>query len=800
MFQSSEVITEFDEVLRKGIFFNDEPKIVLAEKFVPVQFLVPFPKYNFTLKPNLIKLLKDLNDRWNMPSASCKLDFSTNFQANITSFNIDWMLVKLETEVNQSRTDAELIRNETQTFLQTKISRGREKRGAHIGALAMAGIGLFGSGVAIGGSGGCGLSGVFGTCQDQAQTNAANIETLGTLTTALTSFVDRLNTDTNEKFFRVKNKLEDIEKNQKQMEETQNKNWEIIQQQFDIIDQNFHILRDCNQMLFSNQQLNFNYDTAASLLSLLYSDIKSYRSALYTYRMNLLNSIPWLLQQFLPMSLIPKESLLAIVDAVGAELSRTGERLTLAIPTNTDLLSYYDAKLVRDVITVEEGLILTLAIPLGSRTTAFSVYRAHVIPMPQSDPRMAIKWVVEAPYLAISEDKEDSITLSKDQYDSCIGSATYRICNQQMASYSNNPSCLATLRLGTTLRATETCDTEVIYLPTQVQATNLGFGIWLLLSATDNYDITEISLNPLYKEQSRIFKGCQIFLITVKCKFQLNVGKNMKIRPDLEACDKINATFIDVQLPDPLVKLLGTVPELDQLPFYDSKATAGVELIKKVRAELLRTPSITTSDDLVNIAEPIAMDMSSLNPSLKSHFGQYIPARVSLSLTVIVFIGSLILHVLLMVVYHKCKVIRKLVPRLLKQQGIETANVQQLILLRGDDVTKATDLRNRYGDRFEFVYIDRNHLIHLAEHPENRTTGIHASLANEYINPTSSNVKAPYDNRSQSQTTLYQNGNNSRCGCHVSSCSNTCSHNQNAPSASLRTHQSQSMADVCSET
>ena len=56
---------------------------------------------------------------------------------------------------------------------------------------------------------------------------------------------------------------------------------------------------------------------------------------------------------------------------------------------------------------MEEGLILTLAIPLGSRTTAFSVYRAHVIPMPQSDPRMAIKWVVEAPYLAISEDKED---------------------------------------------------------------------------------------------------------------------------------------------------------------------------------------------------------------------------------------------------------------------------------------------------------------------------------------------------------------------------------------------------------
>ena len=116
--------------------------------------------------------------------------------------------------------------------------------------------------------------------------------------------------------------------------------------------------------------------------------------------------------------------------------------------------------------------------------------------MPQPDPRMAIKWVIEAPYLAISELKEDTITLTKDQYESCLGSTDYRICHQTLASYKNNPSCLATLRLGTSLRATETCDTEVIYLPTKVQASNLGYGIWLLLSATDNYDITELSLDP----------------------------------------------------------------------------------------------------------------------------------------------------------------------------------------------------------------------------------------------------------------------------------------------------------------
>ena len=49
---------EFDDVLKKGILFNEDSKILLAEKFIPVQFLVPFPSYNFTLKPELVTMLK----------------------------------------------------------------------------------------------------------------------------------------------------------------------------------------------------------------------------------------------------------------------------------------------------------------------------------------------------------------------------------------------------------------------------------------------------------------------------------------------------------------------------------------------------------------------------------------------------------------------------------------------------------------------------------------------------------------------------------------------------------------------
>ena len=51
----------------------------------------------------------------------------------------------------------------------------------------------------------------------------------------------------------------------------------------------------------------------------------------------------------------------------------------------TDIFSYYDAKLVQEISTVEDGLLLILAIPLDYSQTVFEVYRANVIPMPQKD-------------------------------------------------------------------------------------------------------------------------------------------------------------------------------------------------------------------------------------------------------------------------------------------------------------------------------------------------------------------------------------------------------------------------------
>ena len=282
------------------------------------------------------------------------------------------------------------------------------------------------------------VQGIFGSCQDDAKANAENIRKLSDFQDVLTQYVTEFTTSTDKKFFMVENELAALHDIQRELVATQDTNWNIIQQQFDIFEHNFHVLRDCNQLLFSNQQLNFNFDTLSSLLAMIHASVKSYRAALFAFRMNILNSIPVILRGHLPMSLVPTESLLAILRSVAIQQTTAEDRLSLAIPMS-DLLSYFDSKLLADAITVTDGLLMTLNIPLASKQTVFTVYEAKLIPMPYpDDPQSALTWNIEAPYLALSEDHMESSVLSAEQFEHCLGSSRYRmfrICSNRDGSF-----------------------------------------------------------------------------------------------------------------------------------------------------------------------------------------------------------------------------------------------------------------------------------------------------------------------------------------------------------------------------
>ena len=53
-----------NDLLEKGILFNERNKILLTENFIRVEFLVPFPTYDFTLKPDIEQLIQRLSHMW----------------------------------------------------------------------------------------------------------------------------------------------------------------------------------------------------------------------------------------------------------------------------------------------------------------------------------------------------------------------------------------------------------------------------------------------------------------------------------------------------------------------------------------------------------------------------------------------------------------------------------------------------------------------------------------------------------------------------------------------------------------
>ena len=48
-----ETATNPDDLIEKGILFNEVSEILLTEKFIRVEFLVPFPAYEFTIRPEI---------------------------------------------------------------------------------------------------------------------------------------------------------------------------------------------------------------------------------------------------------------------------------------------------------------------------------------------------------------------------------------------------------------------------------------------------------------------------------------------------------------------------------------------------------------------------------------------------------------------------------------------------------------------------------------------------------------------------------------------------------------------------
>ena len=169
-----------------------------------------------------------------------------------------------------------------------------------------------------------------------------------------------------------------------------------------------------------------------------------------------------------------------------------------------------------------------------------------------------------APFLAVSDDDRQTATLSSSQLEQCIGSSSYSICHDVLATAERDSSCLSLIFFENLLHAMKFCSVRLHVLPSKARFTNLKYGIGLIERATDDFRMHEFNVDAPLPLPVSSYDGCHICIITLAGhKF---TRPDLTIFSDFSSCRIAPPRFILVDFLPAFDDLLSVLPTLDELP------------------------------------------------------------------------------------------------------------------------------------------------------------------------------------------------------------------------------------------
>ena len=312
----------------------------------------------------------------------------------------------------------------------------------------------------------------------------------------------------------------------------------------------------------------------------------------------------------LPMSLVPKATLTAILEEIHGAQAQSTDRRSLAL-TLDNILRYHEKPLVQRVQSGLHGLFITVKVPLTSRDRVLDVYEGVPLPMPTDDNRTATLSNTETRYIAVSTNQQENALLTPDQLAACVGPPDQAVCQEGFATTSDWSTCMATLFMHPAHMAIHACDITTIQLPEVEQATNLQHGRWLITSQKPDFTLRIVpdgGGSSTIRGTNRQLSGCRACIITLACGTVVETD-NLLLAADASSCNATGARRLDLNISAPLATLFSYVPlTAGSAEEYEALTARRVHLFREVKARLppvtdLPAPSL---DRLRLIAEPIA--------------------------------------------------------------------------------------------------------------------------------------------------------------------------------------------------
>ena len=124
-------------------------------------------------------------------------------------------------------------------------------------------------------------------------------------------------------------------------------------------------------------------------------------------------------------------------------------------------------------------------------------------------------------------------------------------------------------------------------------------------------------------------------------------------------------------------------------------------LLKELREKLFHSSKIRKIKQNVDVACPFVSHMKLLKSSLQKKFNQYVPIKLLVTLTVIVFVVSTVLHLLLMFVFHKFQLSERLFTKAVKTGNCKIS-VKPHAHVNEEHLTAPTAFEQKFRHRFLF--------------------------------------------------------------------------------------------------
>ena len=121
---------------------------------------------------------------------------------------------------------------------------------------------------------------------------------------------------------------------------------------------------------------------------------------------------------------------------------------------------------------------------------------------------------------------------------------------------------------------------------------------------------------------------------------------------------------IHVDLPAPLANILSTLPPLSDLPSYNTKSAANLDLLRTMKLEIryLPTTSAQSPEALRTNAEPIAIKMIELKQPFQDRLAKTSTRKMTVLIGLGSFIISMLLHLLFMYLFHRYHKLHNFMP------------------------------------------------------------------------------------------------------------------------------------------